>query len=425
MILEHSYVPIFLIVTILLVPLVCGGNVVDLSSQESTLSSSALNISVRGNVPSHVHLDLLEARVIGDSAPATAEATANLPDQETWPRYVGTVFEFPNRHFIRKEQSDFGWDWGLDQTADWVLNASLDIIGIVPKGADMSYSILDLETNKTVISGALRNVTSRGDVITGTIILAGSAYKLWWPAELGNQNLYNITVNILSNEKDPRLHGPRHRARQPLALPNKRAPLLRQGSNFIPPDAFWPRVTPAKIQQLFTSAILSHQNMLRVWSSGAYSPDFMYDLADEMGLLLWSEFEFGDALYPATPEFLANSLAEAIYQVRRINHHPSLAVWAGGNELENLELYLVNYSAPDTYEKYKAEYETLFLDTLLHAVWENSKSMTYMPSSTNNGYLSINHSSPHHPLIMRYMNLEEGKIYGKHRLLQLQRYASV
>ena len=30
--------------------------------------------------------------------------------------------------------------------------------------------------------------------------------------------------------------------------------------------------------------------MLRVWSSGAYLPDFIYDVADELGLLLWSEF---------------------------------------------------------------------------------------------------------------------------------------
>ena len=61
--------------------------------------------------------------------------------------------------------------------------------------------------------------------------------------------------------------------------------------------------------------------MLRVWSSGAYSPDFMYDMADEMGILLWSEFEFGCALYPVNEEFLANVNEEARYQVRRINHH--------------------------------------------------------------------------------------------------------
>ena len=137
----------------------------------------------------------------------------------------------------------------------------------------------------------------------------------------------------------------------------------------------------------------------------------MYDMADEMGILLWSEFEFGDALYPVAPEFLENCRLEANYQVRRINHHPSLAVWAGGNELENYELYLVNRSAPEAYERYKREYETLFLDTLLPAVFGNSRSITYMPSSANNGYISLNFSNPI-PLTMRYNNLENGSIYG-------------
>jgi beta-mannosidase len=113
-----------------------------------------------------------------------------------------------------------------------------------------------------------------------------------------------------------------------------------KGSNFIPPDAFWPRVTETKMKQLFQSVVDGNQNMLRVWASGAYTPDFIYDIADEMGVLLWSEFEFGDDLYPVAEEFLDNVQQEANYQVRRVNHHPSLALWAGSNELENLELLL-------------------------------------------------------------------------------------
>lgn len=41
-------------------------NLLDLSTQKWTLSSPTLNISVRGKVPSQVHLDLFEAGVIGD-----------------------------------------------------------------------------------------------------------------------------------------------------------------------------------------------------------------------------------------------------------------------------------------------------------------------------------------------------------------------
>ena len=81
---------------------------------------------------------------------------------------------------------------------------------------------------------------------------------------------------------------------------------------------------------MFDSVTAANQNMLRVWASGAYTPDFIYDIADEKGILMWSEFEFGDALYPVDQEFIENVVEEATYNVRRVNHHPSLALWAGG-----------------------------------------------------------------------------------------------
>jgi len=64
--------------TILGQSMVWGRGLLDLSSQQWTLSSSALNISVRGKVPSHVHLDLLEARVIGDPYEYTQAATKSM-----------------------------------------------------------------------------------------------------------------------------------------------------------------------------------------------------------------------------------------------------------------------------------------------------------------------------------------------------------
>jgi beta-mannosidase len=41
-------------------------NVVDLSGNGWTLENQALNISVPGSLPSHAHLDLYAAQVIGD-----------------------------------------------------------------------------------------------------------------------------------------------------------------------------------------------------------------------------------------------------------------------------------------------------------------------------------------------------------------------
>lgn len=133
---------------------------------------------------------------------------ANEPGQETWPDTVEGLFEFPNRQFIRKEQSDFGWDWGPafspagiwqpayviqlpksaiyvrntlldiyregqlnnlppDQNAQWIVNASLDVLGTIPSSAVLSIEISDIN-NSTVATGSLGNVTNSGSTITGS-----------------------------------------------------------------------------------------------------------------------------------------------------------------------------------------------------------------------------------------------------------------
>ncbi|KAF2813578.1 putative beta-mannosidase [Mytilinidion resinicola] len=407
------------------------------------------------------------------SAPNIADAIAAEPGQETWPFGVEINYEFLNRQFIRKEQSDFGWDWGPafapvgpwlpgsivqlaasefhirnslvdiyregqlnllppDQSRDWVVKTSLDVFGKLPSDASLTYSLQDA-SGKTVGEGRFENVTSDSSTITGSVVIPADSVNLWWPVGMGPQTLYSLKIAVDSNGRTVNEVTKRVGFR---TIVSNQGPITQEqldmgiapgnnwhfeinghefyakGSNLIPPDVFWANVTEARIKQLFDSVVIGNQNMLRVWSSGAYSPDFMYDLADEMGILLWSEFEFGDALYPVEKEFLDNVKDEVYYQVRRINHHPSLAYWAGGNELENLELYVVENAAPKELDRYTAEYETLFLDTIVPILFGNSRSISYSPSSTSNGYLELDFSLPQ-PITERYNNKTPGSIYGE------------
>ncbi|KAL9059873.1 MAG: hypothetical protein Q9162_000943 [Coniocarpon cinnabarinum] len=399
---------------------------------------------------------------------------AAQPGQETWPYGVELSYEFPNRQFMRKEQSDFGWDWGPafapagpwqtgymvqltqselyvrnalvdiykqgqlnnippDQSQPWVVNASLDVLGDLPDGASLTYLLTDAQ-NKTVVESAMSNVNVSNGAISGSATVQPNTVDCWWPTGFGPQTLYNMTIYVVDTDGNTVTSAQRRVGFRTIVLNEGVitqdqldagiAPgnnwhfevngyeFYAKGSNFIPPDAFWPRVTVEKMQNLFQDVVDARQNMLRVWSSGAYSPDFIYDLADEMGILLWSEFEFGDTLYPVDADFLANVADEVNYQVRRVNYHPSLAFWAGGNELENLELQLVNRSAEDQYERYKNEYQLLFLDTIVPQVFGNTRSISYAPSSTSNGYISLDHNTPPY-FIERYENLDEGSIYGE------------
>jgi hypothetical protein len=59
----------------------------------------------------------------------------------------------------------------------------------------------------------------------------------------------------------------------------------------------------------------------------------------------------------------------------------------------------------------QAPYENLFLDVLLRAVFENTRSINYFPSSITSGYLSLNFSPPT-PVVERYFNVTPGTISG-------------
>jgi beta-mannosidase len=291
------------------------------------------------------------------SVPTIADEIAAQPGQETWPysvKYTG-LFEFPNRQFVRKEQSDFGWDWGPafmpvgpwlpayaiqmgdsdlyvrnslvdiyrhgqlpliapDQSQPWVLNASLDVIGVVPTGSLLTYTLRD-SSNSTVMSGQLANLTAKNGAITGSVIIPSEAVELWWPSELGSQTLYDLDLAVTTDNEShasPIVSVSKRIGFRTIVLnqePIRRDQLnsgvapgnnwhfevnghefYAKGSNFIPPDTFWPRVTPQRVRRLFDAVVASNQNMLRVWGGGAYSPDFLYDIADGKGMpfLLWN-----------------------------------------------------------------------------------------------------------------------------------------
>ncbi|KAJ5646879.1 hypothetical protein N7490_003251 [Penicillium lividum] len=408
------------------------------------------------------------------SAPQIANEIAEDPSSEKWPYGPQQIYEFPNRWYIRKEQSDFGWDWGPafapagpwrdaylvqfdkeesisvlntdldifrqgqinhlapDQSKPWVVNASIDFLGSLPSHTSMHIEIKDVESGKAIKSGALDNVEITGQSITGSISVDADAPNLWWPTGMGKQNLYYVTITVNAAEETlatvtkrtgfrtiflNRLNITDEQLAQGIApganwhFEINGQEFYAKGSNFIPPDAFWPRVTEEKMQRLFDAVVAGNQNMLRVWASGAYSPDFIYDIADERGVLLWSEFQFSDALYPVNEDFLEDVAAEVSYNVRRVNHHPSLALWAGGNEIESLELPLVQDADPDQYSYWVGQYEQLFISLILPLVYENSRSISYMPSSTNNGFLYVNLSAPV-PMAERYDNTTTGAYYS-------------
>ena len=75
-------------------------------------------------------------------------------------------------------------------------------------------------------------------------------------------------------------------------------------------------------------------NMIRHWGGGYYETDEFYDLCDELGIMIWQDFMFGNDWQPGTYDWKLNVAHEAEEQVRRLRNHPSIVIWCGNNETE-------------------------------------------------------------------------------------------
>jgi hypothetical protein len=81
-----------------------------------------------------------------------------------------------------------------------------------------------------------------------------------------------------------------------------------------------------------------------VWGGGIYEEDVFYDICDELGILVWQDFMFGCGSYPTWPSLLESIRNEAVCNVRRLRHHPSIVIYTRNNEDYQIqEWYKLDY----------------------------------------------------------------------------------
>ena len=92
---------------------------------------------------------------------------------------------------------------------------------------------------------------------------------------------------------------------------------------------------------------------------------------------------------PATPEFLHNVRHEVYYQVRRLNRHPAMCVWTGGNELEGYNLDMLSYN--DTWgQSFFNNFTKVQMGTIWPELYRNTRSLSWIQSSDSHGYSYYN-----------------------------------
>jgi beta-mannosidase len=175
--------------------------------------------------------------------------------------------------------------------------------------------------------------------------------KLWWPNGMGDPNLYTIEIQIVDGtgnildtvqkrvglrrfEVIPAQNG------ESLQLRVNGEPFFAKGANWIPADNMVGRATPEVMRWYMQDAAACNFNFVRLWGGGLYEDDLLFDACDELGLAVLFEFKFGTYTYPIfDADFAANVAAEVDDQLRRIRHHPCIAMWSGNNEADQFKGY--------------------------------------------------------------------------------------
>jgi beta-mannosidase len=163
----------------------------------------------------------------------------------------------------------------------------------------------------------------------------------WWPVGYGTQPLYSVEALLDTGGETS------DRVAQRIGLRTTElirkggsfgfringVPIFAKGANLVPFDSFPARVPETQMRHILQSARDANMNMIRVWGGGYYLDDAFYRMADEMGLMIWQDFMFGGAVTPPDAAFRDNVRVEAEEQVERLQLHPAVVGWAGGNEV--------------------------------------------------------------------------------------------
>lgn len=167
-------------------------------------------------------------------------------------------------------------------------------------------------------------------------------------------------------------------------------PVYMRGANYIPSDAFVTRMKKEDYRKMLMMAKDANMNMLRVWGGGIYESDDFYNLCDSLGIYVWQDFMFAGAMIPGDKAFFDNVKEEVKYQVKRLRHHKSIVLWCGNNEIDeawNRWGWQSSFkiSAKDSIKLWN-DYTRMFRDSIPKWVKEIDPSRPYISSSPKLGW---------------------------------------
>lgn len=354
------------------------------------------------------------------------------PVEETAPQWDTDGFNYPadNDHsekrmsvYTRKAPYSYGWDWGIRLATSGIWRpvkltfcngAVIDDFFVRQQEVTEQVAKVDnqLEINNVTSTSKEAQVKvvyaygEQADTLTRTVVLQPGKNSLsmpawiekphlWMPNGWGDPALYTFTATVSVDGKEvaSREEAIGLRSIRVVMEDDKDGksfyfevngkPMFAKGSNYIPGDALLPNMTGERYARLFEDIRAANMNMVRVWGGGIYEDDRFYEEADRNGILVWQDFIFACTTYPHDPTFLKRVSEEAVYNMRRLRNHASLAMWCGNNEIYEGMRYWgwKNKYSPVVWKEMTEGYDVLFRQLLPELVAANDPGRFYMHGS--------------------------------------------
>ncbi|MEH0076498.1 glycosyl hydrolase 2 galactose-binding domain-containing protein [Pannonibacter anstelovis] len=163
----------------------------------------------------------------------------------------------------------------------------------------------------------------------------------WWPAPYGAPVLHDVVLEQdgvetwIGRTGFRRIEVERGQDGKGFGLVLNGLPVFARGAVWTSADLLALRDDREACRPHLEAAVAAGFNMIRVPGLGVYASDDLLDLCDELGLMLWQDFQFANFDYPMADEaFAASVKVEARQALARLSPHPCLTVLCGGSEMQ-------------------------------------------------------------------------------------------
>lgn len=274
--------------------------------------------------------------------------------------------------FLRKPQYQFGWDWGPEIPVSGIYGSvyiDTDEVRVTDMEIGQSFEKNFVTLNvKAAFEGApdgyVLTLTAPDGKVSEKRGIPGAETDLereftisdpciWETADVSGkktQPLYTVKLTLTKGDEEYSVK--KRIGLRRIRLIRDKLPdgsdfcfelngrrIFAKGANWIPADAMPDRIDENVFRYHLQSAVNAGFNMIRVWGGGFYESDKFYDICDELGILVWQDFAVACRPCPFYDEkYLKNILSEVEFNVKRLRHHASLALWCGNNELEDMSI---------------------------------------------------------------------------------------